>query len=244
MANIKLTEEVTDVLVRSTITENQLVLPSGKLERKLYEAVNKAIVAAGGKWNKSAQAHVFPGDPMSKLGLMLETGVAIDEKKLYQSFYTPKELAETIVRMADVSGHKCLEPSCGDGGLISEMLRQGAKEVHGIEIREEEANKAKMKGASTITVGDFLQQKIPTSKFERIVMNPPFTKNQDIKHVSHALKFLEPGGILVTVMLPRIDRNKFKDLLEGFEHDIQPVPAGMFKGSGTNISTIILRLWT
>ncbi len=31
-------------------------------------------------------------------------------------------------------------------------------------------------------------------------MNPPFSRQQDIRHVMHAAKFLKPGGRLVAVM--------------------------------------------
>jgi hypothetical protein len=98
MANQTLTPEVTAVITHSTITGNQLVLPAS-LERKLYESVNKVLLNAGGKWNRSAKAHVFNGDPLAKLGLILETGVAIDEKKKWQAFYTPPELADETSRL-------------------------------------------------------------------------------------------------------------------------------------------------
>jgi 16S rRNA G1207 methylase RsmC len=31
-------------------------------------------------------------------------------------------------------------------------------------------------------------------------MNPPFARQADIHHVNHALKFLKPDGLLVSVM--------------------------------------------
>ena len=42
----KISDEVRDVLARSTITATTVTLPPGQLERKLYEAVNKALAAA------------------------------------------------------------------------------------------------------------------------------------------------------------------------------------------------------
>ena len=35
--------------------------------------------------------------------------------------------------------------------------------------------------------------------FDAIVMNPPFKMGTDIKHIRHALTFLEPGGRLLSL---------------------------------------------
>lgn len=73
---------------------------------------------AGGRWNRSAQAHVFAGDPRPKLGLMLETGVAVDEQKKFQAFYTPPELAGPVDHPALIMKTqkeilKWLQANCG-----------------------------------------------------------------------------------------------------------------------------------
>ena len=240
MADAKITSEVRDVLERSTITGSTLVLPTGQLDRKLYEAVNKVLVNAGGKWKKGT-GHVFPSDPRPKLGLALETGVSKDEKKALQAFYTPPALAARLVALADVSGKTVLEPSCGAGALIVEALVQGAKTVDGIEVDVGTINRAALSTKEKVSVEceDFLQVK-PWVKFDRVVMNPPFTKNQDLKHVAHALKFLKPGGRLVSIMSPNQNRSGFQDLVATRSHKIHEVEAGAFKESGTNIATIIL----
>ena len=36
--------------------------------------------------------------------------------------------------------------------------------------------------------------------FDRIVMNPPFSRDQDARHVNHAFSFLKPGGKLVAIV--------------------------------------------
>lgn len=136
MANIKLTPEVEDVLRRSKITGNVLVLPAGQLPRPLYEAVNKVIVNCGGKWKKG-KGHVFESDPSAKLGLTLKTGESVDEKKKYQAFYTPPEMAQRIVELAAVEGKHVLEPSAGSGVLVTECLEAGATKVDAIEINPE-----------------------------------------------------------------------------------------------------------
>ena len=50
-------------------------------------------------------------------------------------------------------------------------------------------------------------------QFERVVMNPPFNKGQDLKHIAHAVThWLRPGGQLVAVMLPHTDEDDQQSL--------------------------------
>ncbi|MEO7933241.1 MAG: SAM-dependent methyltransferase [Chthoniobacterales bacterium] len=243
MGNVKLTPEVTAILRASTISGNLLFLPSGQLDRKMYEAVNKAIVMAGGKWMTNKKAHVFDGDPLVKLGIALETGVVVDEKNERQAFYTLRALAMQIAQMAMVAGEMVLEPSAGGGALADACMEMGAKDVLCIEIHgpSAEALKARYK----VRMSDFLScfPVNPSERFTRIVMNPPFTRNQDIAHVEHALKvWLAPGGVLVSVMAPNTSRARFQKLIANIKHEIEEVECGAFKESGTDISTIILRV--
>lgn len=239
MPNITLTDEISDILKRSTITPYSVTLPPGQLPPKTYAAVNKVLVNAGGKWNTKTKSHIFPSDPRQKLGLILESGVAIDQKKLLQAFFTPPGLAAWVATMANVHGKIVLEPSAGHGALVTACITSGARAVHCVEIDPECCRVLESKGIPT-TQGDFLTQQ--PQPYERIVMNPPFTKNQDIKHVAHALQFLAPGGVLVAIMSPNVDRAGFQKLIAGRHHHIESIPAGTFKESGTNIATILLRI--
>ena len=243
MSTVTLTPEVTDVLSRSTILSDRVILPPGQLDRKLYEAVNKVLTLAGGKWNRSAKAHVFNGDPRVKLGLTLETGTILDEKKAYQAFFTPPELADKMAELAEVNGEIVLEPSAGDGALADACMRAGALDVDCMDLNPECVAKLRTKGYAA-TERDFLQiPKISMPRYTRIVMNPPFAKNQDVKHVAKALEFLAPGGILVSIMSPNTTRSQFLKLTEGLRHyEIVNIPAGAFKESGTPIATIALKV--
>jgi 16S rRNA G1207 methylase RsmC len=118
-------------------------------------------------------------------------------------------------------------------------MKAGAMDVYCIEMNPESAVQLRAKGYSTVLTSNFLTTP-PGSGYQRIVMNPPFTKNQDIKHVAHALTWLAPGGLLVAVMLGNTERPKLKEVLDGYDWDFIEVPAGAFKESGTNIKTAIL----
>lgn len=239
---------VLEVLRRSTVTADRVILPAEQLDRKTYEAVNKVLADVGGKWNRSARAHLFTKDPRPALGLAVETGVSVNAKKARQAFYTPDAVADQVIGHADIeAGMTVLEPSAGNGSLIRAIdrlasdCRCGRPYITAIELDADEAEGLKgLPGIFTVHVGDFMKQD-PKPAFDRIVMNPPFTKKQDIRHVIHAYQFLKPGGRLVAITSPTADRDpKFVALLRSAEfHDKQELPEGAFKESGTNIRTAI-----
>lgn len=239
---VSLAGDVLDVLRRSTIDGNTLRLPD-QLDRALYGRVNKALEAAGGKWNRRAGAHVFDSAPGERLGL--DTGTVIkapDPKQTFQVFETPTDLA---TRMAEVvsRGDLVLEPSCGSGRLVAAAVARGAT-VEAVELREDVVVPT---GASCLIRGDFLKIR-PMPRFDAILMNPPFAKGQDIAHVTHALDFLRPGGRLMAVMsgsVPYAENRKaaaFRELIAKHGGRFEELPAGTFKSEGTNASTVLLDL--
>lgn len=248
MSAFKITERVRDVLAAATIDATSVKLPE-QLDRTLYVQVDKVLKAAGGKWNRKAGAHLFDRDPRAALGLAIETGKATNLKQQLQAFYTPRELAERIVDLADVKPeHLVLEPSAGMGALAEVVAeRWGGVGRHAIRCYEIDAVAAAhlRERSFPVTEGDFLEA-IPEPIYDRIVMNPPFTKGQDIAHVTHALKFLKPGGRLVALTAPgwrTAQSDKaflFRGVVEELGADVQDVPAGTFRESGTNIATLLL----
>lgn len=251
---LKISQNARDVLARSSITKTEVRLPAGKLDRALYLEVNKALVAAGGKWDRKAQAHLFDRDPREALGLTIETGTAVRQKQARQAFYTPPDLADRIADKAQLGSRmRVLEPSCGEGALVRAALRR--QPMATIRAYDTDADAAEVLAAAafptvTVYVLDFLADRPPQGRlrFDRVLMNPPFTGGQDIQHVTHALSYLRPGGRLVSVMSPgwrASTQNRavaFRDMLDLYPTEIEPIPAGAFKESGTNIPTVLVTI--
>lgn len=237
MANIKLTDDVRAILEKSAITGNLLVLPEGQLDRKFYESVAKVIALAGGKWNRGQKGFVFSSDPREKLGLALETGVIVDTKKERQAFYTPDEIAEELVLMAGVGGLDVLEPSAGDGAIVKQLKRYGANYITCVETEASCATYLSEAGADIIYSEDFLNWKT-SSKYDRVVMNPPYNRRTYVKHIERALKWLKPNGALYAIVP---DNNCVKLFALG-AFTVKKYPCGAFKESGTNIATRIIRI--
>ena len=187
----KISDEVMTILKAGKVEGTVFFLPPDQLPRNLYVDVNKVLTDAGGKWDRKAKGHVFPDDPSEKLGLAIKTGVSVNEKNLYQEFFTPKDLARRLVNMANVYGQEVLEPSAGDGALAETLRAAGAHNVICVEIQEKHCKTLREKRFGYVINDDFLKldpesyswkpQGMPAyGRFKRVVMNPPFTKKQDI----------------------------------------------------------------
>ena len=130
--------------------------------------------------------------------------------------------------------YRVLEPSCGDGRFLDEIVRRRHR-CFGIEVHPRRAAEARAKGHSVLT-GNFLEVR-PDHSFDRVVMNPPFYGKHYRKHLEHAKGFLKPGGTLVSIL----PASAWYDHggLTGSWHDL---PVGSFTESGTNVPTGFL-IW-
>ena len=242
MADKRLTPEIESVLRTARIEGNKLYL-TGQLDRKTYQDVAKFIELCGGKWSKKDKAHVFVSDP-NKLLFAIEEGVAIDEQKKFQSFFTPVEVAKRVVELADVQNCLVLEPSAGHGALIDQILTYDGVQIEAVELNEEFTKHLDDKYGMKIGLlcADFLEVQ-PDAAYDRICMNPPFNKSQWISHIEHAYKFLKSGGKLVSVTPNSLSNKKFQDFVLGKPWESEDVPAGAFSESGTKIETKIVSIW-
>jgi predicted RNA methylase len=242
----KIPENILSLLEQCTVQGNELVITCGQLERKTYEALNKVIVALGGKWNWKAGAHLFPDDPSVRVEEALLTGEYSDKKKDFGFFETPKELAEIVADRASISpDHKILEPSAGKGRLANAAQSHASfKNIYCIEILPEYCNYLKGFGYK-VRQRDFLLTK-PKPVFDRVIMNPPFSvagrPQADIDHVLHAFECLKPGGRLVSIMGAgvRFRQNKKTVDFRKRVKEIRDNPPDSFKISGTSVNTVIV----
>jgi protein-L-isoaspartate O-methyltransferase len=166
-----------------------------------------------------------------------------------QLFVTPHELAARMVEMADlVPGQRLLEPSAGTGNILRAVREAMGDDVErlAVEINHSLCDALRTTETETdIHCRDFFQCGDEIGKFDRIVMNPPFSDADDIKHIKHALTMLKPGGKLVAICAggPR-QRDHLLPIVNQFNGTWESLPSGTFATSGTQVNTVLLSIST
>jgi hypothetical protein len=241
---MRINEDALAVLSECRTEGNVVFISGGQLPRPLYDGVNKALVALGGKWNRKIGGHLFDVDPSAKLDDCINSGTVTPlSREGY--FPTPIKVVNRLLELADIQqGDKILEPSAGDGAIAREIVRLYPNNSLSLcEIKPE--LRARMNGLSPLLVAnDCFELADSPDEYQRIVMNPPFEKLADIKHVMFAWSKCSPGGRVVSVMSSGVTFRReqlaqtFRELVD--EHgSIEPLPDGSFKASGTMVNTII-----
>lgn len=240
---VRLDDFSRSLLLRSKIDGNNLTLPE-QLAPDDYRRIAKVIEAAGGKWNRKSKCHVFSYAVSKTMDITEESISITNVQQTFQNFYTPIALARRMCNLADLhSNQALLEPSAGEGVLITAAreICSEYKFVTSVEINP--ACKSHLDSISDcVFIGDFLNFSSPDKKpelFDRILMNPPFARNQDILHILHARKFLAKKGRLVAIFAAGVEREKE---LRPFSDDWIPLPPGTFAAVGTNVNTILISI--
>ncbi|WP_159024401.1 methyltransferase, partial [Streptomyces scabiei] len=137
-----------------------------------------------------------------------------------------------------------LEPSAGSGAIAAAAAGRGAA----VDCIEQDPGYAAELGDAnafrSVRVADFLTV-APEPRFDRVVMNPPFTRGADMQHVQHALRFLKPDGLLVSVMSWAVTEHGrktagFRALVEVRGGTVEAVAEGAFRESGTDTRTVLV----
>jgi type I restriction-modification system DNA methylase subunit len=246
---MKISEDVLKVLEKSTVKADKngtaLYLPAEKLDRQLYEAVNKILQCLGGKWNRKAGAHLFVEDVAESIDAAMLTGQITDAKKEFQFFETPRKVALMMLDLAEPMNQnmRILEPSAG-AGAIARQIQIAGYQPDCVELWDK--NRKILKNLDLALVGDDFLKLNPGPVYDRILANPPFTKQQDVDHVLHMWDCLKPGGRIVTVMSPSwtFRDNKKSTEFRGFLNEVHAerteLPAGTFSESGTEIRSMLV----
>lgn len=237
--------EVLAILSNAAIKGNVLVLPPGQLDRKVYEAVNAVLADLGGKW-KTRVGHVFDSDPTQLVEDVLLSG-RVAGLTLNGYYPTPPELVQRACDLAEpLAGYSALEPSAGTGNIADELRARGA-EVTCVELMPEHRDRLTAAGHRIIAEPDFMAW-TPKLKYDRIVMNPPYDRQQDIAHVTKAYTHLRPGGKLVALMAAgltfRQDRKatEFRALVERVGGGWWDNSPDAFKSAGTMVRSVTVFL--
>jgi len=138
----------------------------------------------------------------------------------YDFFPTPQPLIDKMLSLALLEpGMQLLEPSAGLGHICRHVRQLGIN-PDCFELSPLLQSALLLQGFSVIGQ-DFLAS-TPTAIYDRILANPPFSRNGVARHSLHALDWLRPGGRLVTVshrfqLKPSATDRAFFRWLQGFD---------------------------
>lgn len=194
----------------------------------------KVLAAIGGVCEPDGLWH-FDYEPGEVLDEIVCSG-CIPDQKSHQFYPTPAGLAQRAVELAEIGpDHRCLEPSAGTGALADLMPKDRTLcvEFSGLHRKVLEAKGHK------VVCGDFLPWAAARARegmrFDRVVMNPPFSEGRWALHLEHAAQLLAPGGRLVAI-LPATAKGK--EALPGFSLAFDGPYSNEF--AGTSVSVVIM----
>lgn len=185
---------------------------------------------------------------------------SIQGAKIPGFFPTPDILIDSMIDLANISDKdSILEPSCGMGSIIDRIRDRGYENlIWGVEQQYTLAEICKLKGHS-VEQGDIFASPqdgdgavldVFGMAFNRILMNPPFEKREDIAHVIHCFtNYLADKGVLVSVMSASVlngthkKQVAFREFVKEYGEFV-PVPPGMFIDSfnPTGVATTLVVL--
>jgi hypothetical protein len=196
----------------------------------------KELMLSMGGVDKFEDTFHFDYDPEKAINRIIVSGTAPDWKS-HQFYPTKDNLATVAALELDITeSDTCLEPSAGQGGLAMHLNAN----VTCIELAALNCSILKAKGFKNVIESDFItwaNKNQGKRSFSKVLMNPPFTKNQAKNHVMAAADLLTSNGKLAAILPASL---KGKELVSGFNHKWSDVFADQF--DGTAISVVILTL--
>lgn len=199
---------------------------------RILESIGGVLVA-----DRNYRYYQFDYDPLPVIAEIVANGT-IPDKKSHQFYPTPRNLAEIAVELADIQpGMSVLEPSAGVGGL-ADVIAEYAKDITCVELSALHSNVLRAKEYNVISADFLIVKPDEYRKFDRIVMNPPYSEGRWQAHVEHASKFLLPNGVL-TAILPSSAKNRYS--LDGFDCEWHGVYENMFPDASVNVVILVAK---
>lgn len=119
-------------------------------------------------------------------------------------FVTPPDVADRMAEYANLYP-ECVvfEPHSGTGNLVRAIQ---AAEPEACIMANELNSTLYTHLCSTFEQSEYLNisqgdcMRYTAARFDRIVMNPPYSKRQALKHLQHAMTLLNPGGVIIALV--------------------------------------------
>ncbi|OZB98047.1 methyltransferase [Paenibacillus sp. XY044] len=219
--------------------------------QKRYNKANiyntEQLIEAVNQYGELVKAIETPVNPVQQQIKKLENDVKLSKIPGY--FPTPKTIVQYMIEMADIQdGETILEPSAGNGNILDGITQYTMEEGLGVNLEALEWNyrlSEILELKQYKIVGNDFTEFEPNNLYDKIIMNPPFEKNQDVEHVLKAYECLKDGGKIVAIMSPHwtfasdSKSVQFREWLSD-KGTTEKLPEGSFKESGTGVNTVLV----
>src|SRR5574344_1607680 len=237
-----------DLATLLSFQEDYILLPVKWLSTKLYKVLENVLKPLGYEKTKLKKKVCYKSTGKVEKDLVLKIlkeSNGIDLSTEMDFFPTPVELVKEVQQLAQITDKDLiLEPSAGMGDLLAGLNKDNIKCV---ELNPYLATILKANGYQTYN-SSFEDYHAPNI-FDKIIMNPPFGKRLDAKHIVKAFEEeLKEGGTLVAISSQAIftatDKasKKFQEIVAKYSTSKCKYD-NMFKesGKGTNISVVVTK---
>lgn len=188
-------DSLNDIIERTRRSNSCLFMPN--LRKESLDKVKEIIQLVDGRFVDNYLT--FSYNPSSVLMEIKMKGY-IPERKSHQFYPTEESLAELCISMIRLEKwDRILEPSAGNGSLVDQIPQWFSRSrITCLDISKTQCSVLKEKGYNAECL-DFMKYS-NENKFSKIIMNPPFTKNQAKDHVEKALEHLDDSGKLIAIV--------------------------------------------
>lgn len=162
-------------------------------------------------------------------------------------FASPPAVVSRMIDAAEIGDcARVLEPSAGSGNILDAVRLAYPSATLCAYERHESLREILLTKGYALAGSDFMEAE--AGGFDRILMNPPFERGQDMQHVRKAFELLTPGGRLVAVMSPgpffrqNSAATEFRAWLDAVGGYHEPLPSGSFKAAGTGVETVLVTI--
>lgn len=156
--------------------------------------------------------------------------------------FTPSETAKQLIEYARIDeSSRVLEPSAGIGN-IADQIKQITSNLDVCEQMYHFSELLKLKGH--IVVGNNFLEYNTDQKYDAVIMNPPFSDEQN--HIKHAYNLLKDGGTLVSITSPHWtfanDKKsvEFRQWLDNETYFTNDLASGTFEMTGVASKILVI----
>lgn len=224
-----------------------------------YDSLKYVIEFIGGHWNERYKGFIMDDTPdniYKKLEYIKSSNDIVisseQEFRIRNQFYpTPSWIAEEMIQRADMRydmEYDILEPSAGRGALLQYIVQYTASRCTVVEKNKQNAEYLRRLGYKVNNIPFERYAEGTNKKFDRVIMNPPFANEMDLRHTALAFNMLKQGGRLVGLVAQNslyYDRpvtHKFNQYLEIVGAKLIDLQHGSFVESGTSVDITMIEI--